>query len=782
MRFPEKFYSATKEYNTYEKHIAAPYIRKTFTAPKCEKAEILVSGLGFYDIWLNGRKITKGILAPYISNPDDIVYFDRYDVTSLLGEGKNCVGLMLGNGMLNAPGGRVWDFDTAVFRSAPKFSMSITYTFADGTEKTVEADESFRCHASPLTFDDLRSGNFYDARQEIKDWCSPGFDDSDWSSVFPAESPRGEKRICEADAVTAERELCPAAITEAKISRYYNNRENMRLDTEFRFDFKDEQAALYDFGVNTAGIVRLKIKGEKGQRIFVQFCEYVDSLGEPSYQNINFYPDGYAQSLHFICSGGEDVFESQFTYYGARYAVVYGLKEEQKTKELLTFLVCHSDIGKRASFTCSDEDFNKLIKMSEVSDLANFFYFPTDCPHREKNGWTGDAAVSAEHMTLFYRPEKSYAEWLRNICKAQGDKGNLPGIVPTSGWGMEWGNGPAWDNVLTELCWQIRRLRGDLAPAKECSENMLRHLSYLSGRRDRDGLIAIGLGDWVQPGTGAGSPKAPLILTDSVMSMFIANKSAELFEALGLSAHAVFARTLASEFRTAIRENLIDFSTMTVHSRCQTAQAICLYFGVFEPGEKKAAGDVLIRLVHERDDHLDCGMIGVRVLFRVLADLGYADLAYKLITRPDYPSYGAFLGYGLTALPESFLSPEEMKKPDSLDHHFLGDFSAWALEYIAGIRPVTAGKVDIRPCFIEKLSFAAGEYETPCGTVAVKWERDGERIGMSVTVPEGLDCRIILPAGYLFHEPERWADRLHDSAYTTAENREYVIKKIEFPN
>lgn len=778
MDFPEKFYAATKEFNTYEKHIAAPYIRKTFVAPACVKAEILVSGLGFYDIYLNGEKFTKGILAPYISNPDDIVYFDLYDVTSLLRPGKNCVGLMLGNGMQNAPGGRVWDFDTAVFRGAPKFSMSITYTFADGTVKTVNADESFRCHVSPLRFDDLRSGNFYDAGLEIKDWCAPDFDDSAWDRVFPAEPPRGEKRICEADAVTVQKELVPVSISPAKIDKIFNNRENMRLDTEFKFDFKDEEASLYDFGVNTAGIVRLKVKGEKGQRIFVQFCEYTDENGEPSYQNINFYPDGYAQVLHFTCSGGEDVFESRFCYYGARYALVYGLKEEQKTKDLLTFLVCCSDIGDRASFTCSDETFNKLMEMSRVSDLANFYYFPTDCPHREKNGWTGDAAVSAEHMMLFYNPEKSYAEWLRNICKAQGDKGNLPGIVPTSGWGMEWGNGPAWDNVLTELCWQVWRLRGDLAPAEECSENMLRYLSYISQRRDKNGLIAIGLGDWVQPGTGASSPKAPLILTDSVMSMFIAKKSGELFEAIGLTAHAVFARTLADDFKAAIRKNLIDFNTMTVHSRCQTAQAICIYFGVFEAPEKKAAGDVLVRLVHERGDHLDCGMIGVRVLFRVLADLGYADLAFKLITRPDYPSYGAFVEYGLTALPENFLSAEEIKKPDSLDHHFLGDYSAWALEYIAGIRPESAKKVDIRPCFIEKLDFAEGSYETVCGKISVKWQRDGEMIKLSVELPESLESRIILPAGYVFYEPERWADRLHDSAFTNAENKIYTVRKV----
>ena len=781
MELPLKWYSASYEYNTYEKHVPAPYIRKEFIAENTVSAKIAVSGLGFYELYINGRNITKGLLAPYISNPDDIVYFDEYDITDLIGSGANALGLILGNGMQNAPGGRVWDFDIAKFRGAPRFALKMLLTDKDGNETVIEADESFLWHPSHILFDDLRSGVFCDARLMLSGWSEPGFDDTGWQSVHPAEAPRGISRICEADPIVITDEIPPVEISNAKICGYFPNRDNMKLDTEFRFDFKDETAALYDFGVNTAGIVRLKIKGEKGQRIFVQFCEFINSRGEPSYQNINFYPDGYAQVLHFTCSGGEDVFEPPFTYYGFRYAAVYGLTEQQKKPETLTMLIANSDLKERGSFNCSDSRLNRLYKMSRVSDLANFYYFPTDCPHREKNGWTGDAAVSAEHVMLGLTPENSYREWLRNICAAQGKAGNLPGIIPTGGWGMEWGNGPAWDNVLTELCWQIYRLRGDLSPARECSENILRYLSYISQKRRPDGLIAIGLGDWLQPDRGSGAPTAPLYLTDSVMCVYIAEKSACLFEALGLPLHTEFARSLKKSFKDAIRKNLIDFSTMTVRSRCQTAQAICIYYDIFEDSEKCEAGKVLKKLIDEKDGHFDTGMIGIRVIFRVLSDCGLGSLAFDMITRPDHPSYGSFLERGLTSLAESFSGKETWDDPDSLDHHFMGDIAAWMTEYVAGIRPnprmLSPDDIDIIPDFLPQLDFAEAYYDAPAGRVEVRWEKTNGGITLSVSCPDAVTGYISLPAGYVFSAPEERYGRLDRSSLTEIKSGKYFIIK-----
>ena len=784
MYFPERFFKATDEYNTYEKHINAPYIRKKFSPADFEKAYITVSGLGFYKLFLNGKNITKGLLAPYISNPDDIVYYDRYDVTGLL-KSENVVGIILGNGMQNAPGGRVWDFDIARFRNTPCFAMCITYVDKNGNETVVDADESFKCKPSPIIFDDLRSGCFYDANLEITDWLDPGYDDSDWCNVKKASAPRGEYRLCEADPIVVTEEKQAVEIKEAVLSSKLNNRENMRLDTQFKFNYLGQKGVVFDFGKNVAGIFRLKLDGKKGQKIFIQFCEYKDSAGELYFGNIGcFYPLGYGQTAYYVCKGEKDEgYTPDFTYIGYRYAVVFGLEKEQIKPDTLTMLVANSDLKAIGGFNCSDEIMNSLRDMGRASDLANFYYFPTDCPHREKNGWTGDAAVSAEHILLTLSAEKSYKEWLRNICKAQSDSGSLPGIVPTGGWGFEWGNGPAWDNALTELCWQIYRMRGDISPARECSDSMLRYLSYISKNRRPDGLVELGLGDWLQPGKGAGDPVAPLYLTDSVISMYIAEKSSKLFEALGLEAHKIFVDKLYNELRNAVRKNLIDFSTMTVITRCQTAQAICIYYNVFNEGEKAQACKVLVDIIHEADDHFDCGMIGLRTVFHVLSDCGESELAYKMITRDDYPSYGMFVRRGLTTLAEDFTPECEWDKPASLNHHFMGDVNNWFTQRIVGIRVnprlTGADDIDVTPFFLKSLDFAEGFYTLPCGKAEVKWKKTGDkRYSLDVSVPEKSKGFIRLPDGFLFVDSENEKSALNNSSCIELKSGSYIIKNV----
>jgi len=752
MKFSAKFICARYDYNTYEEHIPSPYFRKTFTLDeKPEAAGIRICGLGFYDLFINGKKITKGLLAPYISNPDDIIYYDDYDISDMLVKGENVIGIQLGNGMQNCPGGFVWDFDRAAFRGAPRLALYFEAKLRNGGEIIFEADESFKTADSPLFFDDLRSGAFYDARKEQAGWCDAGFDDSQWRNALRAETPRGQARVCSADPIVRLYEIIPVEIRKATLSSSYVARGN------YKTPFKPERydGYLYDFGVNTAGIIRLKIKGKPGQMIELQFCEYLEEDGKPSYSNIDFYPDGYSQRDIYICKGeGEEIFEPQFTYHGFRYCQVIGIEDEQAKEELLTYIVCSSDIGSRGGFLCSDETANKLYEMAMRSDLANFYYFPTDCPHREKNGWMGDAAVSCEQVTLNFAPEKSYIEWIRNICKAQADDGSLPGIVPTGGWGFKWGNGPAWDCALTFIPYFTYLYRGDKEILKECADSVFRYLNYISKRRDEYGLIKIGLGDWLPAGRPADWYKVPLEFTDSVLTLGICKAAAYIFGELGLSLQQSFAQSLYNEIRSAVRDNLIDMNTMTVVGRSQTGQALALYFDVLEPAEKAGAFKVLMDIIGECGEHLDVGMLGIRALFHVLSEFGQGELAYKMITRRDFPSYGWFVERGLTCLPEDFQCLEREKRPNSLNHHFFGDIANWFMTKVAGIvvnpnkRDCT--EVNIKPDFLQALSFAQAHYETVCGKVFVRWERREDGIKLSVEAPPQADGRIILPPGYVF--------------------------------
>ncbi|MFA6948411.1 MAG: family 78 glycoside hydrolase catalytic domain, partial [Eubacteriales bacterium] len=419
MAFSTKFIAGTRDYTTFSHRVPAPFLRRSITLDASpEKAVLTLCGLGFYDLFVNGERITKGILAPYISNPDDVLYYDIYDIAKYLHEGENVLGFILGNGMLNCPGGEIWDFEKARYRSAPKLAMSLDI---DGD--IIEADESFRTAPSPIMLDDIRIGEFYDARCEIDGWAKPGFDDSNWRQALPAETPRGVCRICEADPIAPREEIKPVSVTRGAVNMDYAIRPNLP-NVPFDGVEGDTEGWLYDFGVNAAGLCRLKIKGTPGQKIVMQFGEEIGADGKLDLRGMSFLPHALNHRDIYICRGGEEeIYLPRFTYHGFRYCLVLGMTDAQATPDALTYIVYSSALNVNAQFSCSDEVVNRLWKAGIVSDLANFFYFPTDCPHREKNGWTGDAALSAEQMLVALSPERSYHEWLFNLRRAQNDAG-----------------------------------------------------------------------------------------------------------------------------------------------------------------------------------------------------------------------------------------------------------------------------------------------------------------------------------------------------------------------
>ena len=753
MTFSNQFVSECRERSSYIRHVQAPLFRKSFSLKKKEgKGEILICGLGFYDLFLNGKKITKGYLAPYISNSDHMVYYDRYDITPYLRQGENVIGVMLGDGFQNGKT-RIWDFMDNIWNSAPKLAVSVE--IEDGGETLHFEGMDFACKKGPVLFNDLRSGVFYDRRLEEQGWTEPGFaEDESWHVPLLVERPRGTAKLCEAEPIAVLKELAPVSVAPGSLAEYAA-RGDVK-DGLFGQETPEKSVAktggyLYDFGENGAGIYRLKIKGRPGQRIDIQCGEQLKD-GALDISNINFYPEGYSQrDIYIVGSEEEEIFEPMFTYHGFRYLYVTGIEKEQATPELLTYLVMSSDLEERGSFSCSDETANAVYEMGRRSDRANFYYFPTDCPHREKNGWTGDAQISAEHMMLTLGAEKSWREWLCNIRRAQREDGALPGIVPTGEWGYAWGNGPAWDAVLFELPYIIYKYRGEKEAILENAHAMLRYLEYISGKRDAEGIVAIGLGDWVPVDRGAGDYQAPLGFTDSVMVYNMCRKAEVMFAAVGQTLSEAFASGLGCEIRAAIRRKYVDTNTMLVKSACQTAQAMGIYYDIFETGEKPEAFRRLLEIIKRDGEKLTSGFLGLRVLFHVLADFGESELAYRMITGEEYPSYGYFVKEGYTTLPEQML-PEETRSGMSQDHHFLGDVVQWYMRYPGGICVERWDKVAIRPKFIEGLTFAGASHRLPAGEVKTYWKRSGGRIKLEVKCPAKVSCRIELEPGYVLEK------------------------------
>ena len=733
MEFPMNFIAATNKFSTLKDYVSAPYLRKTFLLSQAhERAEIYICGLGFYDLFVNGKKITKGALAPYISSPDDIIYYDAYDVTNFLTEGENVIGVCLGNGMQNCLGGYVWDLDKARWRGAPEMALGLEVSYAQGETFSLESDESFRVTNSPIFYDDLRNGEYYDARKELSGWAEKGYDDSAWGQAIKAQMPRGEAVLCEADPIVVTHELQPVSV------------------------IAQEEGYLYDFGVNLAGVCRLRLSGTPGQEISLYHGEYLVD-GKLNMRTIAFDDNDYVQKDIYICKGGEEeCYVPSFTYHGFQYVFVKGITKQQATKHALTYLVMNSDLKEMGNFYCSDETVNALQLMTRRSTLANFYYFPTDCPHREKNGWTGDAALSAEHTLLNLNPENSYLEWLRNIRKTQDERGTIPAIVPTGGWGFSWGNGPAWDAVLTYLPYYTYLYRGDDRILSENTHAIFSYLDFLSSVIREDGLINIGLGDWCPAGRDTSDYQAPVEFTDTVISIDICRKATSIFQVLGKVEQESFAKALGDRLYRAARKQLLDLDTLIAKSNCQTAQAMAIYYSLFDSSEKPYAVEKLVEMIKLNNGFMDVGILGGRVLFHVLAEYGYSDLAFEMITTPKFPSYGHWVSQGATTLWEDFRL--ESEAVNSHNHHFWGDISNWFIQHLAGIRYNphynNHNEVNITPCFVKALQFAKGFHITPAGKVEVQWKRQGEAIHIDITVPSGMSGFIILDTDYVFENGE----------------------------
>ncbi len=741
MKFSNKFVCEDNHYSTYEKNIPAPLFRKSFILTEdAEFAKVLICGLGFYDLFINGIKITKGYLAPYISNTDHYTCFDHYDILPYLQKGENVIGVMLGDGNLVGKTS-IWFFKDNIMNAAPMLALSAEILCANSS-LSFEADE-FMCKKGPILFNDLRSGVFYDARLEEKGWTKPNFNEVNWHKPIACMRPRGQAKICDAEPIKVYREMKAVRIDKGEINPYKCSEQMTDFDAKIH-PFEKAPAYtggyLYDFGENNSGIYRLKIRGIRGQRIDIQCAEQLVN-GKLDYNNINFYPDGFCQrDIYYLSGEGEEIFEPMFTFHGYRYLYVSGITEDQATKDLLTYLVMSSDLAERGTFECSDEMTNKIYQMARRSDRSNFFYFPMDCPHREKNGWTGDASVSAEHMIMTMGTEKSWREWLFHIRAAQKNDGRLPGIIPTGEWGYEWGNGPAWDSVLFNLPYFVFKYRGETEIIKENAATMLRYLEYVSRKRNERGIVEFGLGDWMA--TGRNTYEADLGFTDSVMIVDMCRKAEEMFRAVGLTLHEVFAKELCLEMLEAVRREYINFETYIVRNKCQTSQAMALFYDIFIEDEKSKGFEVLMDIIREDNYNFTSGMLGLRVIFHVLAEFGEAELAYQMITKEEFPSYGNWVVRGETTLLEHFIEYDGYFS-ESKNHHFFGDVVNWFMSKVGGLQVVDSHFVRVKPYYIKKLDWCRTTHKLLEGEIEIYWERKEGEIELKVECSGNIRYEIV---------------------------------------
>ncbi len=714
MAFENSFYIKPDEAFDKKSYAYAPMLRRRFCLKsKPKKAVLSVAGLGYGCYFLNEREVTEDkFIAPF-GDYRKTVWYTTYDVTDKLVLGENIFAAMLGNGWYNEALGTAWDFDKAAWRDMPKLLLSLE---CDGEQALVSDGEWLYSMRSPVIFNQLREGEHFDARLYDPAWKSLDFNDSGWKRVRVDENPpTGVLRECTCEPIREICSLAPIAIRKIGAKRF-----------------------VYDFGRNISGYAKLRVAQASGEKIILRFAEQVHAEdGTPRFNdmdNSHYYARGEFARDVFICSGKPFEWKPSFTYHGFRYVEVQGLEDENALSETLTAIEVHQDVKVRSSFRSSNELMNRLFLLGQRATLSNIFYMPTDCPTREKLGWMNDAQSSCDQFLTDFALEGVLAKWWQDITDAMDERGMLPGIVPTAGWGYDWGNGPVSEGTLFEIPYRIYLHTGDDTLLKKGLPNFKRNLAYYDSQRDENGDILYGLDDWAAPSedkVGCAFVNRVLYIKCLGITLLAAERCGEDTAALSAA--------YENEVRIAKERYLAEDGSCKIDK--QTAVAMMIYFGLYDDIEP--LGAQLRRLVEQKDFHHDCGMVGIRYLYIALNKAGLAEYAYRIVNASGYPSYRAWVEDGATTLYEYW------DATTSKNHHMYSDFMSWMIKTVLGIAPCADApgfrRVEIAPHFFEELSFAEGHCDTVRGRISVRWERRDGGVYVTVYAAEGIEA-------YLFGE------------------------------
>ena len=682
----------------------APQLRKKFVLDKLPAcAKIRFAAPGWAVVTLNGVRITSDILIPTVNQFDKSIGLCEYDVTNLLTVGENVIGVVLGNGWFNCGTHEVWHFDKALWRNYPRLALELN---ADG-ETIVVSDESWKAAHGGIIFNQFRSGEHFDANQITPAWDTAAFDDSDWSSVRLVAPPPG----------LPIKQNCPQCRVMEKIAPV-----NKKI--------LSDNSVVYDFGKNITGFCNIKVSGDVNSRITLQYSELIDENGDVDRKNIELYfLDGDVAQTDVYIHSKINPFEwhPEFVYHGFRYVKV--ITEGNIDISNITASYIHSAFAVNGKAEIEHAVAAKLFECTSNSFKSNYIGIPSDCPHREKNGWTGDAMFACETGLWLFDMAQNYEHFLQIVSDSQRLTGQLPGMAPTAGWGYNWGSGPVWDSVLFELPFQIWKFTGDDSIALKYYPSMRKYIDYLISRRNSKGLITFGLGDWchfdmdrmVASGFSSTIYAYHMLDTAAMIAKKAAPDDVELLNKYKLE----FKDSLIAEYRN---------SDGTYAKNEMTANACMLYFKL---DNSSLLAEHLVNQVRANAHKADFGILGAKVIPRVLAEYGYIEDAFKIYTQPEYPGWGYWLAQGATSLWERW------DGSSSLNHIMFGDFNAWCFSYLAGIKIKEFGfkSILLSPADIPQCGNFSFSYRTAYGIISIR--KEGKKFYWHV--PDNITCDLNIP-------------------------------------
>jgi alpha-L-rhamnosidase len=706
----------------------ALYLRREVTISKRPtRATAYICGLGYYELYLNGKRVGDHVLDPAFTDFDKRVMYVTYDVTGQLASGANVLGVVLGNGWYNPVTPDVFGFEKAPWRKPPRLLINLDLDDADGTRETLASDPSWKWSTGPLVFNSIRTGETYDAGLEMPHWNELHYDDSAWKPALAVAAPKGRLSAQMEPPLRVTEIRKPVKLTEPKPGVY-----------------------LFDLGENLTGWVRFTAQGEPGQKITLESNEVLKPDGTLDTSYSHFHTLGRFNTDELILDRqGKGTLELRFTYHGFRYVQITGLKHRPELASLEA-RGAHTDWESAGEFACSNPKINNLEKAVRRTLSNSAHSMPGEEPTREKMGWTQDGQNTMEAAIYNFRAASVYTQYLFNMIDAQDADGHVPPIVPTNGWARSHPDGshpdwsdPWWGGTLPFVAWKLYEYYGDQRALEEAYEPMRRWVDYLTSTA-KGNLVDWWLGDWLEIGTNGLPKRSPIIQTSTEGYYFSTMALVRAADLLGKTDDARKYRQLAEQIKTSFNQRFFDPQTGLYAPATQTDQVLPLYLDMVPEGKRDLVLARLIDDLHQHKDHMTTGFVGVMPMLHSLPDWGYEDLGYTVAMQEDVPGFLQMLADGNSTLGESLES-----NSGSRHHPFGACIGSFLFREIAGIRTDPSGpgfeKIIIRP-ILGNLTWARARYDSIRGPITTDWKRSANRFELRVGIPANTTATVYLPA------------------------------------
>jgi len=710
-----------------QRRYVTPYFRKEFVASKKVKnAYVAVSGLGHYELSLNGKKVGNRFLAPGWTQYDKSCLYNMYEVTEQIQEGKNALGALVGCGFYNVNNERYIKF--AITYGAPTLICKLKIEYEDGSTETIVSDDTWKTDKSPITFTSIFGGEDYDANLEQSDWNTWDFSDADWKKAIVSRGPGGELKV-EMD--------YPLQVMEVFDDPLITTPENIYL---------------YDFRQNASGIIKLKVAGKKGQTLRLHPAERLQENGL-----MNQKTSGTPCYFEYTLKGeGEEVWVPKFTYYGFRYVQVEGAVPEgyPNPENLPVITELHSLHTRNSSpsvgeFECSNDLFNRTYQLIDWSVKSNLASVTTDCPHREKLGWLEQTHLMGNSIRYMYDNYNLYDKIIDDMIASQTEEGLVPDISPEY---VEFIAGfrdsPEWGSSSIILPWYLYIWYGDTQAMEKAYPMMKGYMAYL-GSKAENHILDHGLGDWYDlgpesPGHAQLTPKS---LTSTAIYFYDLKLLSQMAEMIGQISDADHYANLAEQVRLAFNNKFFNTEEKKYSTGSQTSYAMPLYFGMVDAEYEQEVRENLVEELKRNNNALTSGDVGYRYLVQTLQESGYSDIIYKMNYRSDVPGYGYQLEKGATSLTESWKA-----EGASHNHMMLGHLMEWFYGALGGIKQaensVAFKNIVIEPEVVGDVNSCQTSYDSPYGEISCDWRLGGENyFEMTIEIPCNTTATVYFPVG-----------------------------------